>query len=103
MIVDVSWWLFYTGYQTLVKSWTSATVHYPLLESITLHKTAIEEVRCLLYPTDKITLSITYDMKHRLEAEMKHRCLGSLPEVIRAILSEYVSTHPLEQARDQHY
>ncbi len=43
--------------------------------------------------TEKHTLTITAEMQKRLEAERKRRCLGTIPETIRAILSEYVSTH----------
>ena len=37
-------------------------------------------------------------MEKRLEAERKRRCLQTIPETIRAILSEYVSTHKIEVA-----
>jgi hypothetical protein len=43
--------------------------------------------------TEKHTLTITEEMEKRLEAERKRRCLQTIPETIRAILSEYVSTH----------
>ena len=45
--------------------------------------------------TTKHTLTITEEMQKRLELERKRRCLQTIPETIRAILSEYVSTHQI--------
>ena len=42
----------------------------------------------------RYTLTVTEDMHERLEEDRKRRCLQTIPETIRAILSEYVSTHP---------
>jgi hypothetical protein len=49
--------------------------------------------------TQKHTLTITDEMEKRLEAERKRRCLQTIPETIRAILSEYVSTHRIEERK----
>jgi hypothetical protein len=49
--------------------------------------------------TIKHTLSITEEMEKRLEAERERRCLQTIPETIRAILSEYLVKHPLHQQR----
>jgi hypothetical protein len=51
--------------------------------------------------TYKHTLTITEEMHKRLEAERKRRCLGTIPETIRAILSEYVSTHKIEEPQHE--
>ena len=37
------------------------------------------------------------EMQRRLELERRGRCLQTIPETIRAILSEYVCTLPVEQ------
>lgn len=46
--------------------------------------------------TQKHTLTLTEEMEKRLEVERKRRCLQTIPETIRAILSEYVSTHNVD-------
>lgn len=40
---------------------------------------------------EKLNISITEEMKRRLELERKKRALDSVPETIRYILSEYLS------------
>ncbi len=40
---------------------------------------------------EKLNISITEEMKRRLELERKKRALDSIPETIRHILSEYLS------------
>ena len=40
---------------------------------------------------EKVLVSITKEMKDTLEGERKKRLLDSIPETIRAILSEYFS------------
>ncbi len=40
---------------------------------------------------EKLNISITTEMKERLERERKKRALDSIPETIRYILSEYLA------------
>ncbi len=40
---------------------------------------------------EKLNISITQEMKERLERERKKRALDSIPETIRYILSEYLA------------
>jgi hypothetical protein len=40
---------------------------------------------------EKLNISITDEMKRRLEMERKKRALDSIPETIRYILSEYLA------------
>jgi len=40
---------------------------------------------------EKLNISITTEMKKRLEEERKKRALDSVPETIRYILSEYLA------------
>lgn len=40
---------------------------------------------------EKLNISITEEMKKRLELERKKRALDSIPETIRYILSEYLA------------
>jgi hypothetical protein len=40
---------------------------------------------------EKVLVSITKEMKYRLETERKRRLLDSIPETIRTILSEHLS------------
>jgi Ribbon-helix-helix protein, copG family len=40
---------------------------------------------------EKLNISITEEMKRRLELERKKRALDSIPETIRYILSEYLA------------
>jgi hypothetical protein len=40
---------------------------------------------------EKLNISITDEMKRRLEVERKKRALDSIPETIRYILSEYLA------------
>jgi hypothetical protein len=40
----------------------------------------------------KVTVAITEEMEKALEAERKKRLLDSIPETIRMILSEYLSS-----------
>ena len=40
---------------------------------------------------EKMNISITEEMKRRLELERKKRALDSVPETIRYILSEYLA------------
>ena len=40
---------------------------------------------------EKLNISITEEMKERLERERKKRALDSIPETIRYILSEYLA------------
>jgi hypothetical protein len=40
---------------------------------------------------EKLNISITEEMKKRLEMERKKRALDSIPETIRYILSEYLA------------
>ena len=73
-----------------------------LQRSIELHgrfQKSVEGVGHLGYfgDTSKITLTLTSEMRRRLGAERKRRALAAIPGVIRMILSEYVSTHPIEE------
>ena len=49
----------------------------------------------------KHTLTLTGEMEKRLDAERERRCLQTIPEVIRTILSEYVSTHRIEETQHE--
>jgi hypothetical protein len=44
---------------------------------------------------ERITLTMARTMRDRLEEERKIRMLETIPETVRMILSEYLSTHPL--------
>jgi len=46
------------------------------------------------YPR-RYTVTVTNDMAERLEQERKERFLDSVPETIRMILSEYLSSSKL--------
>jgi Arc/MetJ-type ribon-helix-helix transcriptional regulator len=49
---------------------------------------------------EKVMVSITKEMKDELEQERKTRFLDSIPETIRNILSEYLSTRVKPTAKD---
>ena len=51
------------------------------------------------FGTYKHTLTLTGEMEKRLDAERERRCLQTIPETIRAILSEYVSTRRIDVAK----
>lgn len=61
----------------------------------------MDDLRRFHLGTYKHTLTVAAEMEKRLDAERERRCLQTIPETIRAILSEYVSSHPLEEKYGQ--
>ena len=51
--------------------------------------------------SEKYTLTVTAEMHQRLEEERKRRYLHSIPETIRMILSEYLSSQPVNKEQHQ--
>ncbi len=43
-------------------------------------------------------LSVTEEMEKKLEQERKKRLLDSIPETVRMILSEYLSSHSVHSS-----
>jgi hypothetical protein len=43
---------------------------------------------------EKVMVSMTKEMKGRLEVERKKRALDSIPETVRSVLGEYFRTKP---------